>query len=110
MKLSLKAVGGYLAPVALSLTTGFGLTAASTATAGCAEMKPITKTVLDGGDAICEALIDNGLAGEKVTLVCEYVDKADGLSHVFLMRVPREHVEKMGLKAARPAPAQSASK
>jgi len=51
-------------------------------------------------------LTANDVGGDKVKLVCKYIDAADKTSHVFMATVPREQAVRMGL--VQPALAASA--
>ena len=82
-------------PLLISLlTTGIvvGSSACSATPAG-----KVAQTVLDVGDAVCEVLTANDIGGDKVQLICKYIDAADKTAHVFMATVPREQAVRMGL-------------
>ena len=76
------------------LTTGVvvGSSACTVPTGG-----KVVQTVLDVGDAVCEVLTANDIGGDKVQLICKYVDAADKTSHVFMATVPQEQAARMGI-------------
>lgn len=100
-----------LVPSFIALSVGFGLSAVASCTAAAqTTVKDVTRTTLDIGDAICQVLVQDPNMPDKLKLACQYVDKADGLSHLLLATVPKSQATAMGFKIVQPcAPSASAS-
>ena len=56
-------------------------------TSACVPAGGAVRTILDVGDAVCETLLAEDVGGDKVRLVCKYVDKADSVARIFMATV-----------------------
>jgi hypothetical protein len=85
-------------PTLSALTVGFSLSAVASCTgASQQKAKDVTTTVLDAGSAICQAIANAPGMPDAVKVICEYVDKADGLAKIFIATVPRAQAKAMGM-------------
>lgn len=101
-----------IVPTLTALSVGFSLSAVSACSAtDTRKALDVTKITLDIGDAICQVLEQHPEMPDKVRIACQYVDKADGLSHLFLATVPKAQAHAMGYRMAcgSSAPAASSS-
>lgn len=87
-----------LVPTAFALVTGASLSGvASCTTSTQQKVVNVGTTVLDAGSAVCQAIASVPGMPDAVKVICEYVDKADGLSKIFVATIPRTQARAMGM-------------
>lgn len=107
-----------LVPTVFALATGGALSGVASCTASTQQkVVSVGTTVLDAGSAVCQAIANAPGLPDAVKVICEYVDKADGLAKIFVATIPRTQAAAMGMKlpcsaapeAPLPSPSASAS-